>query len=214
MTERLHFHFSLSRTGEGNGNPLQCSCLENPGDGAAWWAAVYGVAQSWTRLQWLSSSSSYVPRRPFCNRSQWVFLPFPLCLKWVWRMMCVSGSVHGWTQGGLRTLQSAAVLGQWFSPEFPIKALGKWKNSQFPGCTPKIQISRSGAQALHSLSFPGNRTVQPKVENTVLDPTHVTYKLRQDRLACLTHIKMSSRNHSSSFDLPYRHPAQKWSAAS
>ena len=47
-TERLHFHFSLSYTGEGNGNPLQCSCLENPRDGGAWWAAVYGVAQSWT----------------------------------------------------------------------------------------------------------------------------------------------------------------------
>ena len=50
-TERLHFHFSLSCIGEGNGNPLQCSCLENPGDGEAWWAAVYGVAQSWTQLQ-------------------------------------------------------------------------------------------------------------------------------------------------------------------
>ena len=46
------------RIGEGNGNPLQCSCLENPRDGGAWWAAVYGVAQSWTRLKWLSSSSS------------------------------------------------------------------------------------------------------------------------------------------------------------
>ena len=60
MTERLHFHFSLSGTGEGNGNPLQCSCLENPRDGGAWWAAVYGVAQSWTRLKRLSSSSSRI----------------------------------------------------------------------------------------------------------------------------------------------------------
>ena len=56
-TEWLHFHFSLSCIGEGNGNPLQCSCLENPRDGGAWWAAVYGVAQSRTRLKWLSSSS-------------------------------------------------------------------------------------------------------------------------------------------------------------
>ena len=56
-TERLHFHFSLSCIGEGNGNPLQCSCLENPRDGGAWWASVYGVAQSRTRLKWLSSSS-------------------------------------------------------------------------------------------------------------------------------------------------------------
>lgn len=115
----------------------------------------------------------------------------------------------GKDRGGLRSHQSAAVLGQWFSSELPIKALGKLKNSQFPGCTPKIQISRSGAQALHSISFPGNRTVQPKVENAVLDPTHVTYKLRQEQLACPTHIKMSNRNHNSSFDLPYRHPAQR-----
>ena len=57
-TERLCFHFSLSCIGEGNGNPLQCSCLENPRDGRAWWAAFYGVAQSWTQLKQLSSSSS------------------------------------------------------------------------------------------------------------------------------------------------------------
>ena len=57
-TERLHFHFSLSCIGEGNGNPLQCSCLENPRNGGAWWAAIYGVAQGRTRLKWLSSSSS------------------------------------------------------------------------------------------------------------------------------------------------------------
>ena len=50
-TERLHFHFSLSCIGEGNGNPLQCSCLENPGDGGAWWAAVYEVPQSRTGLK-------------------------------------------------------------------------------------------------------------------------------------------------------------------
>ena len=55
--ERLHFHFSLSCIGEGNGNPFQCSCLENPRDRGAWWASVYGVAQSQTRLKRLSSSS-------------------------------------------------------------------------------------------------------------------------------------------------------------
>ena len=58
MAEQLHFHFSLSCIGEGNGNPLQCSCLENPRDGGAWWAAIYGVAQSRTWLKWLSSSRS------------------------------------------------------------------------------------------------------------------------------------------------------------
>ena len=57
-TERFPFHFSLSCIGEGNGNPLQFSCLENPRDGGAWWAAVYGVTQCWTRLKRLSSSSS------------------------------------------------------------------------------------------------------------------------------------------------------------
>ena len=59
-TEWLHFHFSLKCIGEGNGNPLQCSCLENPRDGGAWWAAVCGVAQSLTQLKWLSSSSSRI----------------------------------------------------------------------------------------------------------------------------------------------------------
>ena len=57
-TERLHFHFSLSCIGEGNGNPLQCSCLENTRDSGTWWAAIYGVAQSRIRLKRLSSSSS------------------------------------------------------------------------------------------------------------------------------------------------------------
>jgi len=53
--------------GEGNGNPLQCSCLENPRDGRAWWAAVYGVAQSRTRLKRLSSSSLYIGLLQFCG---------------------------------------------------------------------------------------------------------------------------------------------------
>ena len=56
MTKQLHFHFLLSCIGEGNGNPLQCSCLENPRDGEAWWAAVYGIAQSRTQLKQLSSN--------------------------------------------------------------------------------------------------------------------------------------------------------------
>ena len=51
LTEQLHFHFSLACIGEGNGNPLQCSCLENPGDRGAWWAAVYGVTKSRTQLK-------------------------------------------------------------------------------------------------------------------------------------------------------------------
>ena len=72
-TERLHFHFLLSCIGEWNGNPLQCSCLENPRDGGAWWAAVYGVAQSRKRLKRLSSSSSIFP-----STSYWRDYPFSL----------------------------------------------------------------------------------------------------------------------------------------
>ena len=60
ITERLHSNFSFSCTGEGNGNPLQYFCLENPRDRGAWWAAIYGVAQSRTQLTWLSSSSSSI----------------------------------------------------------------------------------------------------------------------------------------------------------
>ena len=66
-TERLHFHFSLSCIGEGNGNPLQSSCLKNPRDRGAWWAAVYGVAQSRTRLKRLSSSRAQ--KQPRCPMS-------------------------------------------------------------------------------------------------------------------------------------------------
>ena len=75
-TEQLHFHFSLSCIGEGNGNPLQCSCLENPRDGEAWWAAVYGVAQSpW--LKRLSSSS----RSP--GNFEWSSLRYPIGSCWL-----------------------------------------------------------------------------------------------------------------------------------
>ena len=86
MTERLHFHFLLSCIGEGNGNPLQCSCLENPGDGEAWWAAVYGVTQSQTRLKRLSSSSSSPNLGSSCK----------------WRSLCL----EPWTSGSLRSFVS------------------------------------------------------------------------------------------------------------
>ena len=72
-TERLHFHFSPSCIGGGNSNPLQYSCLENPMDGGAWWAAIYGVAQSWTQLKRLSSSSSSRPRlEHFSSTNRWL----------------------------------------------------------------------------------------------------------------------------------------------
>ena len=77
MTERLHFDFSLSCVGEGNGNPLQYSCFDNPRDGGAWWAAVYGVAQSRTRLKRLSSSILFsIMVASFYNPIKKIRIPF------------------------------------------------------------------------------------------------------------------------------------------
>ena len=78
MTERLHFHFSFSCIGEGNGNPLQCSCLENPRDGGAWWAAVCGVAQSRTRLKQLSSKDKIATNWLKCHKNNVMVM----MLKW------------------------------------------------------------------------------------------------------------------------------------
>ena len=72
MTEQLHFHVSLSCIGEGNDNPLQCSCPENPGDGGAWWAAVYGVAQSWT---WLNDLAIAI-----LTNEGWYFIIVLICI--------------------------------------------------------------------------------------------------------------------------------------
>ena len=88
MTEQLHFHFSLSCIGEGNGNPLQCSCLENPRDRGAWWAAIYGVAPSQTQLKQLSSSSSSI----VWSQEAW-YLQLHFCfsrLLWLFGVICVS----------------------------------------------------------------------------------------------------------------------------
>ena len=93
-TERLHFHFSLSCIGEGNGNPLQCSCLENPRDCGAWWAAVYGVAQSWTRLKRLSSSSSSNAIKWFESHHWFLFQCFSNCMFMTPRSY--GDTVEGW----------------------------------------------------------------------------------------------------------------------
>ena len=74
----LYFHFSLSYIGEGNGNPLRCSCLENPRDGGAWWGAVYGVTQSRTWLKWLSSSSSIRPSKSQLTGHELLVLQTPV----------------------------------------------------------------------------------------------------------------------------------------
>ena len=90
-TERLHFHFHF-HIGEGNGNPLQCSCLENPRDGGAWWAAVYGVAQSRTRLKRLSSSSS----SRTCKVNMWI----PV----IWNEKYCSMLVNQWKENKSRSI--------------------------------------------------------------------------------------------------------------
>ena len=99
-TERLHFHFSLPCTEEGNGNPLQCSCLENPRDGEAWWAAVYVVTQSRTRLKRLSSSSYCIPvsiaKIPDSDNTE------------CWQGCGATRmSLHRWMQNGAATLEGS-----------------------------------------------------------------------------------------------------------
>ena len=101
MTEWLRFDFSLSCIGEGNGNPLQCSCLENPRDGGAWWAAIYGVAQSRMWLKRLSSSSSRwhsdeesICQCRRCSFNLWV-KKTPLRKKWQPTQVFLPGKSHG-----------------------------------------------------------------------------------------------------------------------
>ena len=91
---RLHFHFSLSCTGEGNGNPLQGSCLENPRDGGVWWAAVYGVAQSQILLKRLSSPSMTILEKAMA----------PHFSTLAWKIPCME------EPGGLQSMGSRRVV--------------------------------------------------------------------------------------------------------
>ena len=94
-TERLHFHFALSCTGEGNGNPLQCSCLENPRDRGVWWAAVYGVTQSRTRLKRLSNSSSSIPLHTHTHTHTHTYIShvlYPLICWWTLSLLLYPSS--------------------------------------------------------------------------------------------------------------------------
>ena len=104
----MFFLLTMMYFGEGNGNPLQCSCLENPRDGGAWWATVYGVAQSQTRLKWLSSSSSMLLDILQCctdycstvlDSQNWVQQGTRICaidVRRVWNCSLPSISFWGW----------------------------------------------------------------------------------------------------------------------
>ena len=96
-TEWLHFHFSLSCIGEGNGSPLQYSCLENPRDGGGWWAAIYGVTQIRTWLKCLSRSSPLVTIRS----GGWL-LPELLTLLHIPLWLLDSQHCSSWVPCGLR----------------------------------------------------------------------------------------------------------------
>ena len=124
MIERLHFHFSLSCIGGGNGNPLQCSCLENPRDGGAWWASVYGVTQSWTRLKRLRSSMLLViVSNSFAN--PWSVAHQALLSMGFPRQKYWSGlpftSPRGLTDLGIEPA-SPALAGRFFTTEPPRKS--------------------------------------------------------------------------------------------
>ena len=135
-TEWLHFHFSLSCIGGGNGNPLQCSCLENPKDGGALWAAVYGVAQNWTWLKRLSSSSSSSTQSRASLVAQMVKNLLAIQETWVWSLggedplekeMATHSSILAWRilwteePGGLQSIGSQRVWYDWMT-----NTLGSW----------------------------------------------------------------------------------------
>ena len=113
MTQWLDFHFSLSCTGEGNGNPLQCSCLENPRDGGGWWAAVSGVAQSRTRLKRLSSLAC---KNWLENKSWfiWILIVFEAEKAMAQHSSTLAWKIP-WTEepGGLQSMGSPRVGDDW-----------------------------------------------------------------------------------------------------
>jgi len=116
-SERLHFHFSLSCIEEGNGNPLQCSCLENPRDAAAWWAAVYGVTQSWIWLKWLSSSNSSIPLFTpalFTIARTWKQPRCPSTDEWIKKLWCIY-TMEYYSAVKMNTFE--AVLMKWVNLE-------------------------------------------------------------------------------------------------
>ena len=130
MTEWLHFHFSLSCIGEGNGNPLQWSCLENPRDRGALWTAVYGIAQSRTRLKWLSSSSSqYSCLENPVDRGAWWAAVHRVTqsltrLKWLSMHACIEEGNGNPVQ--YSCLENPRDRGTWWAAVYVVAQSGAW----------------------------------------------------------------------------------------
>ena len=141
-TEWLHFHFSLSCIGEGNGNPLRCSCLENPRDRGAWWAAVYGVAQSGTGLKRLSSSSSSLSKILECLTHKTAY--FRCYLLELFFFFWSQPRAHEFS---CKNLDQSYIVGE------KVKQLWSAKLSRLPEyCSgPFILVLDSGLQSFHCL---------------------------------------------------------------
>ena len=176
-TEQLHFHFSFSCIGEGNGNPLQYSCLESPRDGGAWWAAIYEVTQSRTRLKWLSSSSSIV---------SWLKeFPFPgeLCHNWfllwnpLWCKDTLERKAYSFFEYSMvETQDSLSPISMfWGSPFSKIRSTHShcpWASGKYVyNCAKNLHYLRTACsqEYLHSLS----RLI------------HFTTRKEQDQLSCV-----------------------------
>ena len=151
--ERLHFHFSLSCIGEGNGNPLQCSCLENPRDGGAWWAVIYGVTQSWTRLKQLSSSVLVI-----------AFLPRSKCLLFSGLQSASAVILEP------KKIKSLTVSTDWLLETIPQKVALQLKFMVFLSLCPLTQVCFAESTwftDLLLLPHLGNRHMEPVAERGV-----------------------------------------------
>ena len=168
-TEQLHFHFSLSCIGEGNGNPLQCPCLENPRDGEAWWAAIYGVAQSRTRLKRLSSSSKTSSDVSIIYIFLFLVMLGLRCYTWAFSSYGDEGSSLLWCVGpcggcscgalGVQALVAVVLLGMWNLPRLGIEPVSHVLQGRFLSTVPprvlfedaleKLQISSLQAPGIH-----------------------------------------------------------------
>ena len=169
-TKRLYFHFSLACIGEGNGNPLQCSCLENPRERGAWWAAVSGVAQNRTRLKWLSSSSSSISG-PFIH-----CLPRgdnPKCLQASLDIPCGQG---GLSPGGSHGCRHPTLCPLRASPQRELEWMGgeeirtRWTQGHHSHSWEPKLVTSLVANPGHVLKSPGELYQIPTLSTQPYDP--------------------------------------------